>query len=97
MAVSKVELYKRASHDLERIIDWYELQSPGLSIYFLQEVEENLNKILSHPYSYKSVTSEIKRCLLKRFPYIIYYTLYRDAVVVLRVRGKRQKPLKRYR
>jgi plasmid stabilization system protein ParE len=37
MAVNKYELYRKASNDLERIINWYEQQSPGLSIYFLEE------------------------------------------------------------
>lgn len=97
MAVNKYEIYRKASNDLERIINWYESQSPGLSAHFLEAVEASLKNILTRPYGYKLVTNEIRRCLMNKFPYVIYYVLHRDKVVVLRVRGKRQKPLKRYR
>jgi|SRR6516225_5101213 plasmid stabilization system protein ParE len=97
MAVSNYVLYRKAGDDLERIINWYEQQSPGLSIYFLEDVEESLNKVLANPYSYKLVTTEVRRCLMKRFPYVIYYVLDRNMIVVLRVRGKRQRPLKKYK
>jgi plasmid stabilization system protein ParE len=97
MAVNNYVLYRKAGNDLERIINWYEHLSPGLSIYFLEEVEKSLNNILANPYSYKLVTSEVRRCLMKKFPYVIYYVLDRNMIVVLRVRGKRQRPLKRYR
>jgi hypothetical protein len=58
----------------------------------LEEVEISLNNILTNPYSYKLVTTEARRCLMKEFPYVIYYVLDRNMIVVLRVRGKLQRP-----
>ena len=96
MVRSRYSLYKKASKDLENIIDWYEQVAPGLSIQFLQEIEGALHQIVKSPSAYKPVTQGIRRCLLKKFPYIIYFIEEKDRIVVLRVRGKRQKTLKRY-
>lgn len=96
MAISRYNFHKKASIDLEHIIDWYEQLSPELGLQFLQELELYLVQIIQNPQAYKPVTKGIRRCLMKRFPYIIYFIEKPDFILVIRVRGKRQRTLKRY-
>lgn len=96
MAVRNYDLSPKAENDLLRIIEWYELKSLGLGILFLKEISQNLIEISKYPQIHKLVTKDVRRFRMKDFPYTIFFNFTADDVYVLRVRGNRQRPLKRY-
>ena len=59
--------------DLDEAIEWYEKESPGLGKRFIKNFEEAKEKILKQPTAYSNVTPEVRRILLKNFPYKIFY------------------------
>jgi len=52
---------------------WYEKKSRGLGEDFLRMFYAVAAEIQRNPLLYPVVYNEFRRCLLRRFPYAIYY------------------------
>jgi toxin ParE1/3/4 len=61
---------------------WYETKSPGLGVEFLRMFYACSGDIPRHPLLYHKVHNEFRRCLLRRFPYAIYFVIKDDQVIV---------------
>jgi plasmid stabilization system protein ParE len=65
--------------------DWYEQQRAGLGDEFVTAVEQLFERISSMPEMYGVVTGDVRRAKLRRFPYVVYYRVLTDQVVVIAV------------
>ena len=70
---------------------WYAAQSPETAGRFVDALAELVSLISEHPYAFRSVEGDIRRAVLRRFPYAVYYRVTKEEVVVLAVHG-RQDP-----
>lgn len=70
----------------------YQAQSKGLGAEFLSEVERTIVAIASHPQAAPKVTKDIRRRLLKRFPFGILYVSGSTEIVILAVMHLRRRP-----
>ena len=61
---------------------WYETKSPGLGDEFLRMFYACAGDIPRHPLLYQRAHNEFRRCLLRRFPYAIYFTINNDNIIV---------------
>lgn len=52
---------------------------------FLDELRAAYNRIADGPLKYEELRGGIRRALLRRFPYAVYFALEGDAVVVVAV------------
>jgi plasmid stabilization system protein ParE len=62
---------------------------------FLQELERTEAHLASHPELYQRVEGEIRRAVLRRFPYSLFYVIEIDLVLVLACMHHHQKPRSR--
>jgi len=62
---------------------YYNQQIPGLGDAFVDEVETGIRAILNGPEVWPVVEDDVRRYLIHRFPYGIYYTIEGDAVIIL--------------
>ena len=72
-----------AAADVEEAWRWYEARREGLGDEFLEVVQATLEAIRSHPESSPVIHRDIRRRLLKRFPYGLFYRLVQGQVVVV--------------
>ncbi len=61
---------------------WYETKSPGLGDEFLRMFYACTGDIPRNTLLYKKVYAEFRRCLLRRFPFAIYFIINIDQVIV---------------
>ena len=61
---------------------WYETKAPGLGDEFLRMFYACAGDIPHHPLLYQEVHNEFRRCLLRRFPYAIYFMINNDNIIV---------------
>ena len=80
-----VVIRPEAEADLAEAFAWYEERRPGLGDRFLLSVEAVLAAIERYPESFPVVYAQVRRALLRRFPYGVFYTVKESAVVVLAV------------
>jgi len=59
-----------AQQELDEAIDYYNHESPGLGITFLEEILSTLKLILNHPEAWTSCSKRTRRCLTQNFPYV---------------------------
>ena len=65
--------------------EWYESKLVGLGKDFLQTLYSTTEETTLNPLLYQLMHGEIRRRLLRRFPYAVYFTLDGNELVVLGV------------
>jgi plasmid stabilization system protein ParE len=81
-----------AQEEMTEAARFYETQSKGLGTEFLAEVERTVAAITSHPKAAPIVKQDIRRRLLKRFPFGVLYVATADEIVVVAVMHLRRRP-----
>lgn len=69
----KVEYHPAVEGELRDIRNYYEARSPGLGAQFIDEFERQVLTLAAAPERWMVVTGDIRRCLMRRFPYVIYF------------------------
>ena len=77
-----IRFLPEVEEDLVTGYEWYEYQAPGLGDDFLQMFYASIDKISLNPLSYPDVYHGVRRCLLKRFPYAIYFHIRDNDVII---------------
>lgn len=62
-----------AESDIAEARQWYELHGEGLGSEFLRAVEACLASIQREPYSYPIMHKNLRRALLRKFPYSMFF------------------------
>jgi plasmid stabilization system protein ParE len=82
--------YRLISHssvdlDVGAAFEWYENERAGLGVEFLDELRAAYDHIAEGPLKYQEVSRGIRRALLRRFPYAVYFAIEGEIVVVAAV------------
>ena len=78
--------------DIRDAYDWHESQQAGLGDDVIDCVDELLNRICMMPEAYAIVYRDVRRAVIKRFPYAIYYRVISSRVVVTAIFHGRRDP-----
>lgn len=81
----RVSLTAQALRDIGAAHDWYSKQAPGLGEEFLAAAGLQIERLRQAPQLYAEVLPRVRRCLLPRFPYGLFFTLRGDDIRVLAV------------
>ena len=71
--------------EVARAAAWYEAERPGLGTDFLDETERLLARIESGAVQFPVVERNVRRGLMRRFPYAAYFTETAASVFILAV------------
>jgi len=74
----RVEYHPSVVTELEEIRDFYESCSVGLGLDFVNEFERQVLRVAAMPERWMIVRADIRRSLMKRFPYVIFFRLIDD-------------------
>jgi plasmid stabilization system protein ParE len=84
-------LTREAEIDLAEAVDYYEAQLSGLGHEFVAAVEQQLERIVENPAMYQVLHRGVRRAVMRRFPYGVFY-LVEEAVVVLAIEHQARDP-----
>jgi len=95
--VKRLRLTPEAELDLDEAYSWYQAQRPGLAADFLAAVGTCIASIRRRPEAYQLVDPTMRRALLRRFPYAVFYQVgavvdVTDNFAVERTRFTRRSP-----
>jgi plasmid stabilization system protein ParE len=82
----------RAVRDVEGIVGWYEGERPGLGLEFLEELRATYAQVLLSPFGYQVLRSDLRRALVRRFPYAVFFAIEGDSIVIARVLHTSRNP-----
>lgn len=88
----EVRLRPEAEQDLADAAVWYEGRRQGLGHEFLDEVMKTLLSVAETPLIYPNVHRRIRRAVINRFPFGIYYQIENVTVVVVAVMHGSRNP-----
>ncbi|MDH3599975.1 MAG: type II toxin-antitoxin system RelE/ParE family toxin [Candidatus Tectomicrobia bacterium] len=87
-----IVLRPEARVEFDEAFDWYEQQRPGLGVDFVEHVQEVLGRLSAKPELYAQVFQDIRRAVVQRFPYSVFYKVEPQQVVVVAVFHSRRDP-----
>src|ERR1700687_3209547 len=79
----KIILRPEAEADLSKTYLWYDEIRPGLGRDFLRSVDASLASAQRYPFSFPRTHKQIRRALLRRFPYGLFYFVHKRNIIVL--------------
>src|SRR5262249_40987999 len=92
-----VRIHDEARTETREAAEWYERQRTGLGDEFLAELDEAFETINRTPQAFSRVAtprtgSEVRRYVVPRFPYSVFYEVRPDEVLILAVAHQRRRP-----
>ncbi len=88
----KVVVRPEAAREIQEAFDWYETRGEGLGLEFLRAADACLSGVQRNPSAFQPVHEQVRRALLRKFPYALFYLLGEDAIVVVACFHVRRSP-----
>ena len=88
----RLKFSTRALREIGEAQEWYESQSPGLGEEFIAAMELQLKRLEQAPLLYAEVIPKVRRALLPRFPYGLFYAMRGDLMHILAVLHDARNP-----
>ena len=85
--------YKRAAaSEVESAIAWYAKPEINQTSAFVNDLQLTESHLRTHPELYQRVEGDVRRAVLRRFPYSLFFLIEQDQVVVLAFMHQHQRP-----
>ena len=81
----RIRISGRAVREIGEARDWYEARSLGLGGEFESALEQQLKRLEQTPELYAEVVTGVRRALLPRLPYGVFFVIRGDLVHLLAV------------
>ena len=80
-----VHIQPAAHSDVDEAAGWYETQRPGLGIEFILEFDAAVARVTESPEAYAIQHRGVRRILMRRFPYAVYFTFENPRIEIVAV------------
>ena len=74
-----------ANEDAIVIFDWYEKRLTGLGNRFITELQVAKVDLLNNPMAFAKWNKSIRRMVMRKFPYKIFYKIYENKIIILAI------------
>ena len=88
----RLEFHSEALDEYEDAARYYAGCQVGLELRFITSVESALRQIADDPNRSRFLVEDVRRCLVRIFPYAILYTIEPDNVVIIAVMHCSREP-----
>ena len=88
----KLTLLLQAQLDVHNAASWYENQRLGLGTRFIDELDYVANRIRISPFQFPEIHPAVRRGLLSRFPYSVYFSVNEESIEVIAVLHQHRDP-----
>jgi plasmid stabilization system protein ParE len=88
----KLEFHPEAELELIEAAAHYERQVPGLGERFATEVQRATELLLERPDIGAPADPSLRRLILNRFPFTLYYSAAPDVLLIVAVAHQRRRP-----
>jgi hypothetical protein len=76
----KVIVRPEAALEIQEAFDGYEDRSEGLGLEFLRVADACLSGVQRNPTSHQIVHGQVRRALIRKFPYALFYLIRGDTL-----------------
>lgn len=79
----KLFIRPQAKREMAEAASWYETQGRGLGNDFIRAVDQVLAHVLRFPEASVVIAGDIRRAVMRKYPYALFYTTIGESLVVL--------------
>lgn len=90
--MNRVNIQPEAHAEADRAATWYESQQGNLGVEFLLELDLAIERAAVNPNGYAMQFREVRRVLLRRFPYAVYFVSEAEILEVFAILHQHQDP-----
>lgn len=87
-----VRFHPEADAEFHEALEWYAHQRVGLDAEFMRCVDVLMARIERHPQQFPVILRGVRRALVKRFPYAIFFEANEREIMILAVFHVRRNP-----
>ncbi|PSB29694.1 type II toxin-antitoxin system RelE/ParE family toxin [Chlorogloea sp. CCALA 695] len=73
-------------------VQHYKKQRTELAQAFINSIEDAVYQIKEYPTRYLVINEDMRRCMTRKFPYMILYTVEQDYILILAVTHCSREP-----
>ena len=88
----RYSFHPEALEEYLNAVSYYAKISTQLAESFIKSVESGINNICEHPKTWLIVEDDVRRCLINRFPFGIYYCIEDNIIVIYAVMHMSRHP-----
>jgi plasmid stabilization system protein ParE len=89
----EIVVRREAQFEVQEIFQQYEDKSDGLGFEFLRSLDASLQSVRRNPLAYQTIYKEIRRVLLRKFPYALFYIAEENRIVVIACLNQSRDPI----
>jgi len=82
----------QAAQEARDAARWYDDRSPGLGLEFTRALDAVTEAVARFPEAFPLLRGDVRRALLRRFPYAVFFALTEQGIVVLSIVHCRRDP-----
>ncbi len=87
-----VRIRPEAECDVREAVSWYEEQHPGLGRELILELDAVYERLAENPRLYADIRRGIRRAIVRRFPYGVFYLVTDTEIRVIAVVDMARNP-----
>jgi plasmid stabilization system protein ParE len=88
----KIFVRSQAEADMAAAATWYDQQNPGLGTEYLRAVDVCIASVARNPAMYATVYRSVRRALLRRFPYGLFFITTNENIIIIACLHGKQNP-----
>lgn len=81
----KYVFHPDALNEYAEAVQYYTNQRVEVAQAFINAIEETVYRIKEAPTRYAEIDEDVRRCMTRRFPYGVLYTIEPDYILILAV------------
>ncbi len=92
--MTRLRVALEAEEELAAAAEWYEARRMGLGVDFVASIDVAVEELLAAPLSYPAWWPDrpYRKKVVRRFPYVIFFTFHDDTVFVVAIAHARRGP-----
>lgn len=88
----KYVFHPEALTEYSEAVKYYAEQRSEVAQAFVNEIENAIYRIREFPTRYMTIDQDVRRCMTRKFPYGILYTIEADYILILAVMHCNREP-----
>lgn len=88
----KIIILPYAELDIKESINFYKEKSQKTALEFIESLNIAFNKIVDNPQTFPITKTDIRKYIMKKFPFCIYFINKNDIIYILAVFHSKRNP-----
>jgi toxin ParE1/3/4 len=84
--------HPEALNEYAEAVQYYTEQRVEVSQAFINAIEDTVARIRESPTRYAAIDEDVRRCMARKFPYGVLYTIEQDYILILAVMHCSREP-----